>query len=221
MRTLIVNLKNYAPVQGEGSLRLARAAERVSRRTKARVIVAPPAPVLGLVASKVDIDVFGQSVATAIGDKTTGAVLPEAIKAAGASGTLLNHSEARLPKRALEQLVPRLRGLGLKTCLCAKDAAEMALLSSLQTEFHAVEPPALIGSATAVSKARPGLVQRSVDAARSAGYRGKVLCGAGIVDGADVKRAVELGVDGVLVASSVVRAKDWGRKIRELSDSLS
>jgi len=220
LKTLILNFKNYASVQGEGSLKLARAAEKVAGEVKVEVIVAPPTPLLGLVASKVDIDVFGQSVGDAVGEKTTGAVLPEAIKAAGASGTILNHSEARLRPGSLPRLVERTSEVGLRTCLCARDSREVATLASLGTEYLAVEPPELIGSGVAVSKAKPALVERSVRVARESGYRGRILCGAGIVDGSDVKRAVELGVDGVLVASSVVSARDWAAKIRELSLSL-
>jgi triosephosphate isomerase len=55
---------------------------------------------------------------------------------------------------------------------------------------------------------------------KDTGFRGKVLCGAGIVSGEDVERAVELGAEGVLVSSSVVRARDWESKIVELADSL-
>lgn len=220
MKTLILNFKNYAAIQGDGSLKLARAAERVSKEVKVKIIVAPPMPVLGLVASRVGIEVFGQSVDGAAGEKTTGAVLPEAIKAAGAAGTILNHSESRLRQPVLNQVVPRLQKLRLKTCLCARDSKEVASLARFKTEYLAVEPPALIGSGIAVSKAEPHLVGRSVQEARRSGYRGKILCGAGIVEGADVRRAVELGVDGVLVASSVVNAPDWKRKIAELSCSL-
>jgi triosephosphate isomerase len=221
LKTLVLNFKNYASVQGEGSVKLARAAERVSREVKVKIIVAPPTPLLGLVASKVSIPVFGQSVGNATGEKTTGAVLPEAIKAAGASGTILNHSEARLEPRVLSRLVQRLDELGLKTCLCARDSKEVASLASLGTEYLAVEPPALIGSGVAVSKAKPALVERSVREARRFGYRGMILCGAGIVEGEDVEKAVELGVDGVLVSSSVVTSRHWGSKIKELALSLN
>ena len=220
MKTLIINFKNYAAVQGEGSLKLARAAERVSREVGARIIVAPPTPMLGLVASKVKIGVFAQSVSNRAGDKTTGAVLPEAVKAAGATGSILNHAEARVTRSALEELVPRMRKLGLRICICARNSSEVANLAVLGSEYLAVEPPALIGSGVAVSKAKPALVKNSVRVARKAGYEGKILCGAGIVAGADVERAVELGADGVLVASSVVGAGNWAAKIRELSLSL-
>ncbi len=130
MKTLIINFKNYAAVQGEGSLKLARAAERVSREVRARIIVAPPTPMLGLVASKVELGVFAQSVSSQAGDKTTGAVLPEAVKAAGAAGTILNHSENRIPRQAMEELVPRMKKLGLKTCLCARNSREVAALAA-------------------------------------------------------------------------------------------
>ncbi|MDV3277397.1 MAG: triose-phosphate isomerase [Nitrososphaerales archaeon] len=220
MRTLIINFKNYPQALGAGSVKLAKTAAKVAADLDVEVIVAPPNPMLALVASKVEIGVFSQSVASVVGDKTTGSVLPEAVKGAGATGTILNHSESRLPRIAIETLVPRLKKLRLDVCLCARSSTEAASLAGLKTEYIAVEPPALIGSGVAVSTAKPRLVSNTVAAARSAGYRGKILCGAGIVSGDDVRRAVELGADGVLVASSVVKDLNWAAKIRELARSL-
>jgi triosephosphate isomerase (TIM) len=59
-----------------------------------------------------------------------------------------------------------------------------------------------------------------VEAVRKAGYIGKFLCGAGIVSGEDVRAAIRLGAEGVLVASSVVGAGDWDSKLLELCRSL-
>jgi triosephosphate isomerase len=220
LATLILNFKNYPEILGAGSLKLAEAAESVAKSSGAEVIVAPPTPMLSLVASKVKIPVFSQSVGGEEGDKTTGAVLPEAVKGAHAEGTILNHSESRRPEAQIVKLVPRLRGLSLRVCLCANSAPEAARLARLGTEYVAIEPPELIGTGVAVSKARPDLVTRTVSAVRGAGFKGSVLCGAGIVDGRDVSRAIELGADGVLVSSSVVKAKDWTGKLDELARSL-
>lgn len=220
MGTLILNFKNYASVLGAGSLKLALAANEIAAQSGVEIIVAPPNSALALVAAKVSVPVFSQAVGSQIGEKTTGADVPGAVKAAGAVGTLLNHSEMRMPAKELRQLVPRVKGIGLKVCLCAKSSKEAASLSRLDPEYVAVEPPELIGSGIAVSRARPEVVSGTVEAVKRAGYTGKVLCGAGIVDGRDVERAMELGVDGILVASSVVNAKDWRGKIRELSGSL-
>ena len=221
MRTLIVNFKNYLEVLGEGSVKLALAVERVSDALGVEGIVAPPAPMLALVASRTRVQVYSQSVGSNSGDKTTGEILPEAVKAAGAAGTLLNHSESRRTPGELRKLVPRLVSMGMGVCLCAQTAEEAAELSTLGPKYIAIEPPELIGSGVAVSKARPELVEETVAVVRKSGYGGKILCGAGIVSGEDVTKAVELGVDGVLVASSVVKAADWESRIRELARSLS
>lgn len=214
---MILNLKNYPEVLGEGSLRIAEAAQRASSKTGAEIIVAPPGPMVAIVASRVTIPVFSQTVGSETGDKTTGAFLPEAVKAARAKGTLLNHSESSRTLSELKRLVPRLRGLSLAVCLCAGTTSQAVTLSRLEPDYIAVEPPGLIGSGMAVSKAKPELVSRTVSKVRGTGYRGKILCGAGIVSGEDVKKAVELGAEGVLVSSSVVKARDWLSKIEELA----
>lgn len=220
MRTLLLNLKNYPEVLGDGAVKFAQAAAKVAAETEVEVIVSPPNSVLALVATRVSIPVFCQSVGTESGERTTGADVPEAVVAAKAVGTLLNHSEAKKSLTDLRRLVPRVRGLGLKVCLCAGSAEESVALSALGPEYTAVEPPELIGSGIAVSKARPEIVEGTVEGLRRAGFRGRILCGAGIVGGEDVKKAVDLGVDGVLVSSSVVKARDWEGKIAELALSL-
>ena len=46
------------------------------------------------------------------------------------------------------------------------------------------------------------------------------LCGAGIVSGEDVKKAIELGTRGVLVASSIVKSKDPCRAASSMAKAL-
>jgi triosephosphate isomerase len=220
LRTIVVNCKNYLEVMGEGSVRLALAVKRVADSMDVEAIVAPPTPMLALVAAKTKAVVYSQSVGGKQGDKTTGAILPEVVKAAGAEGTILNHSESRRPLNEISKLVPRLASMGLGVCLCSQTSSEAARLAKLGPRYVAIEPPELIGTGVAVSKAKPELIQRTVSAVRKVGFDGKILCGAGIVSGEDVKKAVELGSDGILVASSVVKAADWESKIRELADSL-
>jgi len=223
MSTLIINFKNYREVLGNGSLRLAREAERVSKgRSKSgvEVIVCPPAPVLQSVAAAVGIAVFSQKMEEAEEGKSTGAIIPESVLEAGCGGSILNHSEARIGMSSIERLVARAQKIGLKCCVCAENVEEVVSISRFSPEFLAIEPPELIGTGISVSKARPELITASVERARHAGFRGRILCGAGIVTGEDARRAMELGAQGVLVASSIVKAEDRARKIEELIEAL-
>jgi triosephosphate isomerase len=217
----IVNFKNYREILGEGGFRLVQAAEKVSDSLGVEIIVAPPVPMLHSVASRARVPVFSQKVDDRDEGKSTGSVIPEALKETGCAGSILNHSESRVPLETVRELVPRMRRLGLSTCLCAESAAEISTMAVLNPDFLAIEPPELIGTGVAVSKARPEVVRGSVLAAKERGFQGRVLCGAGIVSGEDVSAAMRLGARGILVASSVVKAKDdWEGKLRELSSAL-
>jgi triosephosphate isomerase len=48
----------------------------------------------------------------------------------------------------------------------------------------------------------------------------KVLCGAGITNKEDVKKALELGTVGVLVASGIVKAENPKKVLIEFAESI-
>ncbi len=84
----------------------------------------------------------------------------------------------------------------------------------------AIEPPELIGSGTSVSKVKPEVVSGTVDLIRRQRNDVAILCGAGIVNGDDVRSAIKLGADGILVASGVVKAKDPRAAVLDLATAL-
>ncbi len=219
-RTFIINFKNYPEVMGKGSLRLAKEAADLSREGGIDVVVAPPTPMLYTIASTAKIPVFAQRTELGEQGKSTGHSIPESIKAAGCAGSLLNHSESRIPMDVLRLTIGRMKSLGLASCACAETTHEAVEIAALDPEFLAIEPPELIGSGTAVSKARPELITKTAEALAKSGYSGNLLCGAGIVSGEDVAAAISLGTSGILVASSVVKAQDWQAKLRELGSAM-
>ncbi len=75
-------------------------------------------------------------------------------------------------------------------------------------DMIAIEPPELIGTGISISKARPELITESLKQIRKVNPSVKVLCGAGVTTAEDVSKALELGSEGVLVASGVVRSRD-------------
>ncbi len=216
----VVNLKNYAEILGESALLLATTAELVSTEVDVDIMVAPPAPSLAAIAEKVSVPVISQKVDDSVEGKSTGAVIPEALSAWGCAGSLINHAEAKIPLDSISRLIPRMKRLNLVSCVCVEKTEELVSVAAWEPEYIAVEPPELIGTGVSVSHARPELVSDSVKAAEGAGYGGRVLCGAGIVSAADVRRAVELGAKGILVASSLIKSSDWNAKMKELASAL-
>lgn len=134
----------------------------------------------------------------------TGAVLPEAVKEAGACGTLLNHAEKPLSFTVLEQTISRAQEAGLLTVVCVPDALAAQKITDLKPDIVSVEPPELISSGIPVSLAKPELVTGCLDAVRPV----PVLCGAGIRTADDVRAALKLGAQGVLLASGYCLAAE-------------
>jgi len=172
------------------------------------------------VARSVDLPVLSQHVDAKAQGAATGWVTPQAVKAAGAVGTLLNHSERRGLLADLGASVAASRQAGLLTIVCTDTEATSAAAAALKPDFVAVEPPELIGGNVSVTDARPEVVIEAVKAVRRVDEGVKVLCGAGIKSGKDVRKAVELGASGVLVASGVVKAKDPKAAVLDLARAL-
>lgn len=91
---------------------------------------------------------------------------------------------------------------GLRTVICTTNAPPTTVAgAALNPDYVAIEPPELIGSGIPVSKADPDIVSSSVKAVTKINQAVKVLCGAGISKGEDLKTALDLGSKGVLLAS--------------------
>ena len=176
----------------------------------------PPQHLLSEVA-KVPITIFAQHLDTSKVGSTTGYVVPELAKKSKIRGTLINHSEHRIPSNSIEELISRLKSLGMTSIVCVKDVNEAEKYSKLNPDFIAIEPPELIGTGKAVSNERPEVITNSVITVKNANNSTQLLCGAGIVSGDDVSRALELGASGILVASGIVKAKNWQKAIEEFA----
>ena len=174
---IALNLKTYPESLGAKGVRLCQIAAEVSLLTGVRIIVVPQAVDLHE-ASQICNDVYAQHVDANAQGAFTGMLTVEAIKDAGCAGSLVNHSEHRLPEEVIAATIARLKEAKLESMLCTKDAAESARLAIYEPTFIAVEPPELIGSGISVSIARPEVVKDAVEAVAKVNGT-PVLCGAG------------------------------------------
>lgn len=219
-RLLVVNFKTYLEATGKKSIELAKSAEKVARETGVTVAVAPQFTDIKPVTEKTTVPVFSQHIDPVKPGPYTGHVLVDAVKSAGAIGTILNHSERRLNNPDIEQALSLARNSDLLTLVCADTPNASAAIALLNPDMIAVEPPDLIGSGIAVSKARPELITETVKKIRAVNSKMKILCGAGITTPEDVYRALQLGTDGVLVASSIVKSKDPAQLLKGMAEAF-
>jgi triosephosphate isomerase len=215
----IINCKNYDEISGERIIRLAKISEKISRKYKISIAISPPHHLIPLI-TKFKITVLTQHLDDKKIGSTTGFMVPEIVKKSKIDGSIINHSEHRISEKEVRNIIQKLKKLKLKTVLCVKNINEVKKYVQLNPTFIAIEPPELIGTGRAISTERPYLITKAVDSVKLAKNSTKLLCGAGIVSGNDVTRAKELGAKGILVASGVVKAKNWEKIIDEFSRAL-
>lgn len=213
---IIINFKAYESVLGESALRLARLIEKIVHEKGVSIVPVPSVFDVATLLSNLTLPVMVQHVDPVEPGAQTGSVPPAAAAAIGASGTLLNHAERRLPADILKKTVEMCRQVGLFTLVCAESLDRIQEVSSYAPDAIAYEPPELIGGAVSVSSAQPDIIRAAV------ALSGKIplLVGAGVKTGEDVRVARSLGAQGVLLASGVVLSPDPEKVLYNLAEGL-
>ena len=216
---IIVNFKTYSEATGKKAVELAKHAEKVSRETQVQIVVVPQYADIAPVAGAVDIPVFAQHIDPVKPGNSTGHVLAESIKEAGAVGTLINHAEKQLKIADIDTIVSLASEKNLVSCVCTSNPQISAAIAYLNPDIISIEPPELIGTGVAVSKAKPEDITKTLLLVQKVNTKAIVLCGAGISHGEDVAVALKLKTQGVLAASAIVKAKDPYTVLRDFADA--
>jgi len=216
MTLIVLNFKTYRESTGEQAIRLAEICEDIANDYSVKMVVVPQVADISVISKAVRIPVFAQHVDGVGYGGFTGHITAASLKEAGATGSLINHSERRLKLADIDASITACRKAGLKMIICTNNVATTRACAALEPDYVAVEPPELIGSGIPVSKADPDIVTNSVKAVKNIAPKVGVLCGAGITHGEDLKSALELGTEGVLLASGIIKAKDQRKALEDL-----
>ncbi|MDO5844473.1 MAG: triose-phosphate isomerase [Methanocorpusculum sp.] len=216
---ILINFKSYREGAGNNAGQIASAAELVMQESGVTIGVAPQFTELHPFCKHYEIPVYAQHI-DAVEGAFTGRIPAFTVRAAGCTGSLINHSERRLTIADIEACVEAAKFNNLESVVCTNNVGVSAAAAVFAPTYVAIEPPELIGSGISVAKADPEIIRKSVDAVKNINKNVKVLCGAGIQTGECVKTSVDLGADGVLLASGVVKAKDPEAVLRDLVSKL-
>lgn len=217
---VILNYKTYLESSGENALELARALKSASEESGITMVAAPQAADIYRIQDQISLPIFAQHIDPITPGGHTGSNLIETLIEAGISGSLINHSENRMKLADIDEVIQLCKQNDIESCVCTNNIATSKAIATFSPDAVAVEPPELIGTGIPVSQAQPEVVEDSVKGVKSINKKIKVLCGAGISTGDDMKAAMDLGADGVLLASGIVKAENPKEALLDLVSKL-
>ncbi len=219
---LIINSKNYEESTLENFNQILKACENLNDYAKdldVEIILCPS--IIDLKEStKSNITIYSQHIDPKYPGAQTGFIIPKLIKSLGVKGSLISHSEHILNYDQIEKNIGFCKENDLFSCVCARDEKSAEKISKFHPDFIAVEPKELIGGDISISTAKPELITKSLEVISQVKPIPKLLVGAGVKNQEDVKKSVELGAKGILVASGVVKAQDIEGAIKDLLDGF-
>jgi triosephosphate isomerase len=209
-----------AYLYGQALLKLAQHADSLSVKYNVRIIITPQYVDISMLAHETEhILVFAQHMDSLNVGRGVGSVLPEAIKEAGALGTLLNHAEKKLTLTEIEHAVQRADRVGLATMVCADNAEEAVEVARRGPNIILAEAPNLIeagkramGDQLEINQVNQRIWEINPDIL--------VLHGGGISTGEDVYNIVKWGAQATGSTSGVILAEDPFKRLEEMISAM-
>ena len=146
-----------------------------------------------------------------------GTILPEAVKATGAVGVMLNHAEKKLTLEEIKATIARADEVGLATIVCADSVEEVAAVAKMGPNLIVAEPTDLIGTG---QTSDANYVIQTIEQVRAINPDIMVLQGAGISNGQDVYNTIKLGAQATGSTSGIIKAADPYAMVEEMLYSL-
>ena len=214
----VINCKTYLEVTGRKAVELAKIADEVSEEKEVSLLFIPQLTDITAVSKVVgNVSVFAPHIDPIMPGPHTGHVLAEALKEAGAIGTMINHAEHRLLLNDVRVAIERTKRVGLISVVCANTPLEAKAIAILKPDMMIVEPPELIGTGKAVSKVMRNYTSEAVKAVKSVDPSILVIVGAGITSPEDVEEVISMGADGTGGTKFILDVKDKKKLLLQMT----
>ncbi len=198
-----IGVKNY--VYGDAVLDMALHAEACAEKYDVDVAMIVPYTEIRRVCERTRLlHVFAPYMDTLRPGRGMADVLPEAIKAAGACGVVINHCERPMSLPQMKATIDRARELDLLVFGCADSIAETRALAQLHPDIINPEPSELIGGGSGVSS--PEYVQTNIRAVKDIYEDILVEQAAGVSSPKEVYDFIYAGCEATGAASGIFKA---------------
>lgn len=212
---IFLSLKTYKESTGEAAIRLLSCVKKVSKETGVKIIPAVQPTDIYRVKKELRIEVWAQHMDPIEPGKNMGWLSPYALKEAGASGLVINHSEHKMDNAHVKKILDKAKEYGLKSVICGFDVEMVKTFDSWGPDFISYEREDMIGTGISMLTKEKENIKYLVSVLKN-----PLIIGAGISTGEDIRQAIKLGAKGAILASGFVLAKDPEAKLRELAEGF-
>ncbi len=199
----------YGPkcyMYGDVLLDIAKGLDRLAEKYDVDVVLdVPDTEIKNIADNTTRIHVYSQHMDSIPVGKGMGRTLPEALKAAGAVGVMLNHAEHKLTMEEIEAAIKRADEIGLATMVCADSVDEVRAIAKLGPNILVAEPTELIGTGKPADKEYVDEVIRVI---REINPDIKPFPSAGISKGEDCYNIVKAGSPASGCSSAIAKAEN-------------
>jgi triosephosphate isomerase len=211
-----IGTKNY--IYGDEVLGLAKAAEAASKKYDIDILfITPYTEIRRVVENTERLVVLAPYMDILRPGRGMADVLPEAIKAAGAKGVVMNHCERPMTLSAVKKTIDRANELDLLSFACADTIAEAQAIAQLHPDIINPEPTELIGSGKTSDM---GYVKKTIEVIKAIYPDIMVEQAAGITSGRQVYDFIIAGSDAAGAGSGIINAPDPYAMIDEMVGSV-
>jgi triosephosphate isomerase len=215
---ILVNFKIYQESFGQKGINLAKICQKVAKESGIKIIPVVSALEAYRIMREAGVkEVCLQHVDEYNEGRWTGAVSAAQAKEMEVWGTLLNHSEKKIPLGTAAKIKVGLpRGFTGVLCVHSRKQAEK-WVKKIKPEIVAYEPSYLIADPNkSVSSENPITIKEIAEMIAPI----PLLVGAGVKTKEDVAVARRQGAAGVLVASDIIKARNPEKELRDLTEGF-
>ncbi len=201
-----IGTKNY--VWGDKVLEYALAADAAAKKYDIDVLfICPAVEIRRVVENTKHLIVLAPYMDTLRPGRGMADILPEALKAAGAEGVVVNHCEKPMSVPQIKATIDRARELDMLVFACADTVAEAKAIAQLHPDILNPEPSELIGGAGG-GVSDMGFVRECIREIKAIYPDILVEQAAGITSGKQVYDFIMAGSEAAGAASGIMNAAD-------------
>ena len=201
-----IGTKNY--IYGDKVLEYAKAADAAAEKYDIDVLfITPAVEIRRVVENTKHLIVLAPYMDTVRHGRGMPDILPEALKAAGAEGVVVNHCEKPMSLPQIKATIDRANELDMLVFACADTVAETRAIAELHPDIINPEPSELIGG-TSNGVSDMGYVKEVIREIRKIDENILIEQAAGITNGEQVYDFIMAGSEAAGAASGIMNADD-------------